>query len=51
MDPLENEWADLTYADFEIAMNAARGAAEVDDKNLGSSGKTAKQPKPKKDKK
>ena len=47
MDPLENEWADLTYADFEIAMNAARGAAEVDDKNLGSSGKPAKKPQPK----
>ena len=47
MDPLENEWADLTYADFEIAMNAARGAAEVDDKNLGSSGKSAKKPQPK----
>jgi hypothetical protein len=44
-DPLENEWADLTYADFEIAMNAARGAAEVDDKNL-SPGKS-KKPKPK----
>ena len=47
MDPLKNEWADLTYADFEIAMNAARGAAEVDDKNLGSSGKPAKKSQPK----
>jgi len=45
MPPLDNEWADMTFADFEIAMNAARGAAQVDDKNLGG-GQSAKPKKP-----
>jgi HK97 family phage portal protein len=31
LPPLESEWADLTYADAQIAMQAARGAKQVDD--------------------
>jgi hypothetical protein len=32
--PGESPWMDMTRADVEIAMNAARGAAEVDDPGL-----------------
>jgi hypothetical protein len=32
--PVENEWGDLTFADVQIALNAARGAGEVDDEEL-----------------
>jgi len=45
--PLENEFADLLAADVEIAMNAARGAAQVDDKNLSGGKKTPTRTKPK----
>jgi HK97 family phage portal protein len=41
--PAEHDWGDMTYADTQIALNAARGAAEVDDPAL-SGGK--KKPKP-----
>lgn len=47
MPPSDNEFADLLFADVEIAMMAARGAAQVDDKNL-TGGKVQKKPKPKK---
>lgn len=32
--PSEGPWGDLTYADVQIAMEAARGAAQVDDPDL-----------------
>ena len=32
--PLDNQWADLTYADTQIALSAARGTKQIDDKNL-----------------
>ena len=38
--PLANPFADMLNADVEIAMQAARGAAQVDDKKLG--GQTTK---------
>ncbi|WP_024516830.1 phage portal protein [Bradyrhizobium sp. Tv2a-2] len=44
-DASDNPFADMLFADVEIAIQAARGAAQVDDKNLGG-GKSAK-PKPK----
>lgn len=37
--PLDNEWADLTFADTQIAMEAARGAKQVDDPYLESNPK------------
>jgi len=40
-DPLDNEWADLTFADWQIALWAARGASQVMDKNLGGGKKPA----------
>lgn len=47
--PLPNEFADMLFADVEIAKNAARGAAEVDDENLsGGKPKPTQKPKPKK---
>jgi hypothetical protein len=33
--PCDNEFSDMLYADVQIAMAAAKGAAQVDDKNLG----------------
>ena len=33
--PLEGEWGDMTYADVQIAISAARGAAQVDDRRIG----------------
>lgn len=51
MPPSDSPWADLTYADTQIAMQAARSAAVVDDDELpkpsNSSPKpTGPQPKP-----
>jgi hypothetical protein len=40
----ESDWGDLVYADVQIAMAAAKGAAQVDDKKLTGGSK----PKPKK---
>lgn len=34
MPPLDGEWGDLTYADTQIAMQAARGTGEIDDPDL-----------------
>ena len=31
LEPLKSRWADLTYADMQIAMKAAQGAKQVDD--------------------
>jgi Phage portal protein len=50
LTPSTNEFADLMFADVEIAMMAARGAAVVDDKNLsGGKPKKKAKSKPKKD--
>ena len=50
MPPSANEFADMLSCDVEIAMQAARGAAVVDDKNLsgGKKPKAASKPKSKK---
>ncbi|MGN6085801.1 phage portal protein [Trinickia sp.] len=37
LEPLKSRWADLTYADMQIAMKAAQGAKEVDDPDIKSS--------------
>lgn len=37
LEPLTSRWADLTYADMQIAMKAAQGAKEVDDPDIKSS--------------
>jgi hypothetical protein len=42
--PAEHEWGDMTFADVQIALNAARGAGEVDDPKLPK-GKTTKKDK------
>lgn len=34
LEPLKSRWADLTYADVQIAMKAAMGAKEVDDPDI-----------------
>ncbi len=39
MQPLDSEWGDLTNADVLIAMEAARGAKQVDDPYLTSNPK------------
>ncbi|MDR3473353.1 MAG: phage portal protein [Devosia sp.] len=44
-EPLDSEWADMTFADTQIAMQAARGAAQVDDPALTKGAPS----KPKKD--
>lgn len=44
--PMESEWGEMVYADVEIAMQAAKGAAEVDDKAL-SKGKSKSKAKKK----
>lgn len=36
LEPLKSRWADLTYADMQIAMKAAMGAKEVDDPDIQS---------------
>jgi hypothetical protein len=47
--PSDNPICDLTYADIQIAMQAARGAAVVDDENLSDGGgKKPSKAKPKK---
>ncbi|QEH36518.1 Phage portal protein [Aquisphaera giovannonii] len=49
--PADNRWGDMTAADAEIAIAAARGAAEVDDPALtGGKKQTAKQKPSKKGK-
>lgn len=40
LPPSENEWADMTFADTQIAMMAARGTAIIDDENLSINQKT-----------
>lgn len=37
LEPLKSRWADLTYADMQVAMKAAQGAKEVDDPDIQSS--------------
>lgn len=45
----DNAWADLTFADTQIALSAARGAAQVDDADLtGGKSKPKSKLKPKK---
>jgi hypothetical protein len=44
MEPSNSEWADLNYADVQIAQSAARGSAVVEDRNLGDA---PTKPKPK----
>ncbi|QEL14775.1 phage portal protein [Limnoglobus roseus] len=39
--PAEHEWGDMTYADTQIALSAARGAGEVDDPALNGGKKKA----------
>lgn len=34
---MESQWADLTFADFQIAMSAARGTKQIDDADLKDS--------------
>lgn len=46
MPPLDNDFADLTGPDVEIAKAAARGAAQVDDAKLKDNGSSNPQPKP-----
>jgi Phage portal protein len=48
--PADNEWGDKTAADVQIAISAAKGAAQVDDPSLGDGKKNPDQPKPKKGK-
>jgi phage portal protein BeeE len=47
MPPLDSPWADMTYADVQIAMQAAKGAAEVDDPALPKPRKSSSSKKPK----
>jgi len=47
MPPLNSEWGDQTNADFQIAMMAARGAAQIEDDDLVDKNKKATAPKPK----
>jgi len=44
--PADNEWGDMTAADVQIAISAARGAAKIDDTELPGEGSGAKKPKP-----
>ena len=50
LQPADNEWGDLTFADTQIALSAARGAAKIDDDELpGATAPSAgKKTKPKK---
>jgi hypothetical protein len=43
--PMDNEWGDMTSADVQIAMNAARGAKDVLDDNLTGGAKRRSKPK------
>lgn len=38
LEPMVNQWADLTFADTQIALAAARGAAVLEDQNLNNDG-------------
>ena len=51
MKPLTNEFADKLFADVQIAMNAARSAAVVDDPDLPAGKPTKSQPQSKQSKK
>ena len=42
LPPLDCEWGDMTYADVQIAISAARGAAKVEDSELPGSGTKSK---------
>lgn len=44
----DSPWGDMTYADVQIAMAAAKGAAQVDDNKLTGGGKAKPKPKPRK---
>jgi hypothetical protein len=44
--PADHAWGDMTYADTQIALNAARGAAEVDDPALTGGKKKPAKPNP-----
>lgn len=51
MPPMEGVWGKMTFADIQIAISAARGAAAVDDPDLSSSDPAQpKKPSPKKGK-
>ncbi len=50
MEPSESPWADMCYADVQIAVSAARGAKQVDDPDLGPAGEPAKPAPPRKPK-
>jgi hypothetical protein len=39
-EPIDSEWGDLTSADVEIALQAARGAKEITDKDLPNANPT-----------
>jgi hypothetical protein len=45
MMPWDNEFSDLSYADVEIAIAAAKGAAAVEDADLKVNGRTKPKPK------
>jgi hypothetical protein len=34
LEPMDNQWGNLVYADTQIALSAARGVGQVDDKDL-----------------
>jgi hypothetical protein len=43
-EPSDNPWAEMVYADVQIAMQAARGTAVVDDPDLRSDGTKKQKP-------
>jgi len=47
LPPLDNPFGEMTYADVQIAISAARGAAQVDDNELNKSSQTPGKGKPK----
>ncbi len=50
LPPLESEWGEMTYADTQIAIQAARGAGQIEDPAL-TGGNTPRKPAAKKSKK
>jgi len=46
-EPNDDAWADMVFADTQIAMQAARGSALIDDPDLNSDGTKAPKPEPK----
>lgn len=42
LPPMGNQWGKMTFADMQIAISAAKGAAEVDDPNLTNGAPTKK---------